>query len=122
MTQVEHVENGVIRHTSIGRSEPGDTHDVSEETAAYLCDERGDFERIGVIDAEYEVVDEESEAETEADGGDTFDLDEFLDQNAKPAAAEIRDGDVDEHLDAISDAAERTTVQDAIGERRAELE
>jgi len=121
MPRIRHTSGpGRFGHSALsGVSGRGDEHDVSEEAAAYLCDDLGYFERNDVIDAEHEVVDEESKG----DGGeDAFDLDEFLDQNAKPAAEDIRAGEVDDHLDAIAEAGDRTTVQDAVDERRADLE
>ena len=36
--------------------------------------------------------------------------------------ADIRAGEADGHLDEVAEADDRTTTQDAIGERRAELE
>ena len=125
MVRVEHVSGGVIRHQSIGRSTPGDTHDVSEEAAAYLCEEREEFEYSDVIDAEYEDV-----TDSEGDGGDTddesdggaFDEDAWLDQDYTDRAEQVRTGEVDAHLETIDDIETSGNVRDAIGERRAELE
>lgn len=63
MPQVKHIDNGVIRHVSIGRSTPGDVHAVSEETAAYLCDDRGDFERTDEAADEVRLSEDEYEVE-----------------------------------------------------------
>jgi len=124
MPRIRHTSGpGRFGHSALsGVSGRGDEHDVSEGAAAYLCDDLGYFQRSDVIDAEYEVVDEEAGDDADGDAGNTFDLNKFLDQNAKPVAAEIRDGDVDDHLTEIAEADDRTTVQDAVGERRAKLE
>ena len=56
---------GRFSHTSVGVSTLGDEHDVSDSAAAYLCDERGYFERVDDVvnlsEEEYEVVDDEPE-------------------------------------------------------------
>ena len=119
----------LIRHTSgpsrfghsalSGVSSRGDEHNVTEEAATYLCDDLGYFERGDVIDAEYEVINEESDQNSDADG---FNVDVYLEQNAKPIAEEIRAGKMDAQLDAIEEADDRTTVQDAVDDRRADLE
>jgi hypothetical protein len=51
-----------------------------------------------------------------------FDIAGFLDRNVDPVVDDVRAGAVDEHLDDIAEQADRVTVSDAIGERRAELE
>jgi len=57
---------------------------------------------------------------TKADG---FDVDAFLDRTPVDDVVEdIEAGEVDDHLDAVAEAAGRVTVEDAIGQRRAELE
>ena len=53
---------GRFSHTSVGVSTLGDEHDVSDSAAAYLCDERGYFERV-VVDVDlsedkYELVED----------------------------------------------------------------
>ena len=69
-------------------------------------------------DAEEDVTDDEEPGESE-----DFDADEWIDEHHYQAREEqVRAGDVDEHLDAIAEAESSTTVQDAIGERRAEIE
>ncbi|OYR53590.1 hypothetical protein DJ73_07210 [Halorubrum sp. Ea1] len=92
----------------------GDRVDVDEEFATYLSEERGDFR---IIDDSAETSDEGDEADDEE-----FDLDKFLGQNVPPIEEAIAAGEVDDHLEAIGEASERTGVQDAVGERRAELE
>lgn len=107
--------------------EPGDEREVEQDLADYLAD-HDEFEVDDAGDdaaAQEDEPPDEDDAEGEADGeaeAGEFDVDEFLDRNVEPVAEDIRAGGVDEHLDAIADAAERVTVQDAIGERRADLE
>ena len=99
--------------------DPDETRDVDAELADYLADHE-DFE-VGVS-ADSDDVDEsenDADAEAEADG---FDVDEFLNDNVPPIEDAIAAGEVDDHLSALDDASERVGVQDAIGERRAELE
>lgn len=58
MVTVEKVRGGRVRVRGIGRFERGDRADVSEEDAAYLCDERGDFERVGDAEVENDAADD----------------------------------------------------------------
>jgi len=46
MPTVEKTSGGTVRIRDIGEFAPGDRADVSTADAQYLCDERGDFERI----------------------------------------------------------------------------
>lgn len=46
MPTVEKVGGGRVRVRGIGHFEVGDRAAVSEADAAYLCEERGDFERV----------------------------------------------------------------------------
>ena len=102
--------------------DPGDEKTVDEDLAEYLADTN-----------EFDVVDEsggsdtnESTDESEQTGDDSadngFDIAGFLDRNVDPVVDDVRAGAVDEHLDDIAEQADRVTVSDAIGERRAELE
>ena len=117
MPTVEKTHGGLVLVRSIGeRFKVGDRADVDEETARYLTDERGDF---ALVDGE-EMETDESDADSE---NDEFDVDRFLDRTpVEDVADDIHAGEADDHLDAVADAADRTTVHDAIGERRAELE
>ncbi len=101
---------GIDRDVSVG-----DRVDVNEDYAEYLAD-RGDFKAVDVQDADFREVDDEDE---ERDG---FDAEAFVDRTPVDDVVEdIEAGDVDDHLEAIDEAAERVTVGDAVGQRRAEL-
>ncbi|CAL92477.1 hypothetical protein BJ1_gp55 [Halorubrum virus BJ1] len=115
MPVAEKVTGGEVLLRGIGeRVSIGDRVDVSEEFATYLSEERGDFR---IVEGETGSTDDPDEADD-----DEFDLDEFLGQNVPPIEGAIAAGEVDDHLEAIGEASERTGVQDAVGERRAELE
>lgn len=102
--------------------DPGDTREVDAELADYLAGLE-EFEVEGIDSADADDSDTDNGAsEADADNESGFDIEEFLDDNVEPIAADIRAGEVDAHLDAIAETADRVTVQDAIGERRAELE
>jgi len=118
-----HYDGGGRYRTSGHLFEEGDIAEVDEELADYLC-EKGAFGRVDETptgaedDAEEDVTDDEEPGESE-----DFDADEWIDEHHYQAREEqVRAGDVDEHLDAIAEAESSTTVQDAIGERRAEIE
>jgi hypothetical protein len=102
---------GLDRRVSIG-----DRVDVNEAYAEYL-QERGDFA----------VVDDHHDAEfREVDDGDDeqegFDAAAFVDRTpVEDVVEDIEAGEVDDHLDAVAEAASRVTVEDAVGQRRAEL-
>jgi len=117
MPVCEKVAGGRVLLRGIGeRVAPGDRVDVSEAMAAYLTEDRGDFRVVGEGGAP--AADEESEAAS----SNGFDTDAWLDQDYTDRADRVRAGDVDEHLDAIAEAETSSTVLDAIGERRAELD
>ncbi|MFA1612050.1 hypothetical protein [Halobellus rubicundus] len=65
---------------------------------------------------------DETEASDDEASSDAFDADTFLDRNVGPVTDDISAGEADEHLDALAEQADRVTVTDAIGERRAELD
>lgn len=51
MPAVEKTTGGPVYHRGLGETlEIGDQSEVSEELAAYLCEERGDFERVDAGD------------------------------------------------------------------------
>jgi len=114
-----HYDGGGRYRTSGHLFEEGDIAEVDEELADYLC-EKDAFARVD----ETPVPADQGESD-ETDEGDSegFDVDEWIDEHHYQAREEqVRAGAVDEHLDAIAEAESSTTVQDAIGERRAELE
>ena len=59
MPTVEKTRGNRVYIRGVGRFGRGDRANVDEDTAAYLCDERGDFERVG----------DANDGEDEADGG-----------------------------------------------------
>lgn len=61
MPTVEKVSGGRVLVRGIGRFEIGDREDVTEDDAAYLCEERGDFRRVEESDSEAEVEPDESD-------------------------------------------------------------
>jgi len=112
--------------------EPGDIREVDRELATYLSD-HDDFEVTIEKDSgdatedessAEEDPDDESEADSRAFDVDGYDsVDDFLDRTpVGDVADDVRVGLVDDYLDAVADTTDRTTVQDAVGERRAELE
>jgi hypothetical protein len=106
MPTVEKVSGGRVYVRGIGRFSLGDRVDVSESDAAYLCEERGDFER----------VDDET-------GGGGFVAQEFVSRTpVAEVASDIRAGEADGHLDQVEQAErngrDRKTVYEAVDERR----
>lgn len=131
MTQVTYTADG--GHYRVGGVgfDPGDTKDVNTELASYLSD-HPDFKVEDAADDEGGGVhedaadDEETESDEEAAddvGVDEFDAGSFVDRTPMEDVVEdIRAGEADGHLDAVQAAASRVGVEDAVGERRAELE
>ncbi|GAA0539712.1 hypothetical protein ABNG02_15680 [Halorubrum ejinorense] len=123
-----HYNGGGRYRTSGHLFEEGDVVEVEEDLADYLC-EKDEFARVEgdeTIDepeiASEDTVDtlDESEESAESEG---FDVDEWThEHHYQERAEQVRAGEHDEHLDAIAEAESATTVQDAVGERRAELE
>ena len=101
--------------------EEGAIVDVDEGLAEYLC-EKDAFARVGGDAPAEPEADVASDDDTDAEP-DGFDVERWIDAlHYQERAEEVRDGEHDEHLDAIAEAESATTVQDAVGERRAELE
>ena len=123
MTLYEKTTGGEVYLRGIDRRvSAGDRVDVNEEFGDYLR-ERGDFRPVDVQDADSREVDDTDDAETSADGETGgFDLDEWLDRPYQERADRVLDGNVDEQLETIDEAETSDTVQDAVGQRRAELE
>jgi len=108
------------------RVSAGDRVDVDGDFAEYLED-RGDFRPVDVQDAEPRETDgaDETDSTDESDGdssGGDFDVEVWLDEPYQERADRVLEGEVDAHLETIADGETSTTVQDAIGERRAELD
>lgn len=67
MVTVEKVRGGRYYHGELGVMATGDQADVSESLAAYLCDDRGDFDRLEhVTTVEYTEVDEDGDEDLES--------------------------------------------------------
>jgi len=143
MPAVEKVSGGRVYVRKAGREfDRGDRVDVSEATAAYLCEERGDFERVdagaavenvdGVDDAampEPEPADESDESDENDESGDvtddasgdvdsSFDADEWLERDYQDRADLVSSGNVDDHLETILEIETSETVKDAVNERQ----
>lgn len=120
MPVVEKTEGGRVYIRPLAeRFEVGDQAEVDDdELLEHLTEVRGDFEIVD--DGEDDTAADDEEAESEAE---TFDVGEFLDRTPVDDVVEdIAAGEADGHLDEIAEEASRVTVQDAVGERRAELE
>jgi hypothetical protein len=116
MPTVEKTSGGRVNVRGIGEFERGDQADVSTADAQYLVEERGDFK----------IVDEASEDDAvtafafpETDVGESGELTDFTVDEVK---ARLETGEFDHVLDDIKSAEEhgkdRSTVHDAIDERR----
>ncbi|MFB6237523.1 MAG: hypothetical protein ABEH81_04045 [Halopenitus sp.] len=119
MPVVEKTEGGRVYIRPLAeRFEVGDQADVDDsDLLEHLTEVRGDFE---IVDEEDDTATDDEEAEAEAE---TFDVGEFLDRTPVDDVVEnIAAGEADGHLDEVAEEASRVTVQDAVGERRAELE
>lgn len=125
MVTVEKVRGARVRIRSVGRLERGDRIEVSKAMATHLVDERGDFavvERDELVDQWTDEPDEDDPGD-EAEESEEFDVMAFVDRTpVEDVAEDILAGEADAYLDAIAEAADRVTVQDAVGERRAALE
>ncbi len=124
MPVFEKNQGGEVLLRGIGRNVTVGDQVSAEDGFAEFLEERGDFELVeDVIDAEYREVDDEAEADSDDDQADgEFDVDAFLDRTPVDDVEEdIHAGEADEHLDTVAEAADRVTVETAVGERRAEL-
>lgn len=124
--------------------QPGGTVDVDDDTAAHYQD-RG----FVAVDADPKPsADDEADSESQdgdgedpapdgdgndgddgdggdsnGDDGDTFDVESFLDRTpVEDVVDDIEAGQVDGHLDAVEDAADRVTVERAIDDRQDTVE
>jgi len=126
MPVVEKTAGGRVYVRDVGEFVLGDRADVDADTAAHLCEGRGDFERVGTGGPEGSGGDDRPDTTAVAtadDDSDTLDINAFLDRTpVGDVADDIRAGEADGQLDAVAEAADRVTVRDAVGERRAELE
>jgi hypothetical protein len=96
--------------------EPGDVIGLAER----IGEPNAELVRIS-DDSDEESGSSETEAEAEAES-ETFDSEAWLDENYQTRAQRVGDGDIDEHLDTIAEVETSETVQDAVEDRRDELE
>jgi len=129
MPEVEKTSDARVTIRGIGEFTVGDRADVTADEAAYLCDERGDFERVANIEAKNESVKEAlvSDADgtddsTDDKSGDYPAADDTSDAHWQSIASAVRDGVYDDSLDTVAEHDHRSSVLDAVGERRAEIE
>lgn len=145
MPVVEKVRGGRVTVRHVGHFDVGDRKEVSAEEAAYLVEERGDFAYVDESEADgdpAEADDDTTDGSSEEDAAaeaDEPDADEADDDAPKEADAEgsaaylaeqpwrtavstVEAGDADDYLDELEAVDDRNSVQDAIAERRAELE
>lgn len=119
MISVRKTSGGHVYIRSAGRRfDVGDTAEVSESEAAYLCDERGDFE---VVKDGAEVREEDGPPDVVAEGDD-FSSNGWLDNGYQDRADAVHAGGLDEYLDEIEEVETSQTVIDAVEDRRDELE
>ncbi|WP_147435155.1 hypothetical protein [Haloarcula sp. Atlit-120R] len=134
MPTVEKTEGGRVTVRGIGEFGLGDQAEVSEDDAAYLCDERGDFERIDDVAAEDETGGDDVHQE---DGPpDPDDLEDDAESGTLPFnPADLTNDEVADRAADIDDPAtlrallnleeeqkDRSGATDAIEERLGELE
>lgn len=123
MPRARYTGGGTYRVAGVS-FEPGDEREVDQELAAYLSDHDA-FEVTVEKEPTPDDVDdvEEDEPDSDDDQVEAFDAAAFVDRSPMDGVIEdIQAGEVDEHLDAVAEAADRVGVEDAVGERRAELE
>jgi len=129
MPRVQYTADGGYYRVGGYGFDPGDEKDVDEELAEYLAD-HDDFDVVDDVGSD--DSDDDADTDTSADAADAeavsepdqsgFDVDAFLDRNVGPIADDISAAKPDALLDTVAEAADRVTVQDAVGERRAEVE
>jgi hypothetical protein len=138
MVRVEKVSGPRVDVRGIGHYEIGDVDDVSAADAEYLVEERGDFRYVDgppsddteeaastSESASSEDTSEDSNDETsdETDEPDpASEAAHLADESWQRAVAAVEDGEADAYLDELEAADDRDSVQEAIEERRAELE
>ena len=124
MPRVRKIAGGKYYHRETGRLAIGDTADVGEKLAAYLVEERNDFERAQEDDVE-ELPEPDGltvdEDETD-DDGENFEINGWLENDYQDRADAVLEGGLDDYLEEIEEAETSDTVIDAVEERRAELE
>lgn len=116
MPTVEKTAGGRVHVRGIGRFSIGDRADVSADEAAYLCEERGDFEYV------HEPKALDDTPEPSIDEWHDWNEGDWLELDYEQRADDVQAGRVDEHLDEVIDCDRSTTVTEAANKRRDELE
>jgi hypothetical protein len=120
MPTIKHTDGpGRYSHSALDHvSGHGDTHEVSDSAVDYLCDEVGHFTRVD--EPEDDTVGQE-DGPPDADDWEEWSEDTWLDLDYQQRADDVREGRVDEHLEAIGDVETSDTVIEAVDARRDEL-
>ncbi|WP_436344503.1 Rho termination factor N-terminal domain-containing protein [Natronorubrum sp. FCH18a] len=98
METIRHVDGpGRFSHAALDHvSGYGDTHEVTESAAEYLCDDRGLFERVEATDVEFTEV---KDGAVDEDGAA-----EELPEPDSPSVDDLEDKTVDELSDLAAEA------------------
>jgi hypothetical protein len=133
MPTVEKTAGGRVNVRGVGEFTPGDRAEVDADQAAYLCEERGDFEIVDDVEKTDDSAEPDGESEDSDAGADEtfafdpgdatdFETNGWLDNDYGDRADAVLAGGLDDYLDEIEEAETSQTVIDAVDERRAELE
>lgn len=126
MPVVEKTRGGDVYLSAIDQNVTvGERVEVSKGYAEYLVEDRGDFTRLDVTTVDYEEASEGDAADSadDGEGSEGFDAGAFVDRTPMETVVEdIHAGEADGHLDDVAAEASRVGVEDAVGERRAELD
>lgn len=97
MPTVKKTHGNVVTIRDVGRFERGDRAEVDEEMAAYLCDERGDFELVDEDDDQDDAEDDDAEdGDAPLPGDEPADAD-LVDQGICPWCDEYEGDHVGRH-------------------------
>ena len=115
MVTIQKTTPGSVRYRALGTSlGKGDTADVSESHAAWLCDERGECERVDGEEDSDEVDESEADGEDADADDDLTDIDEVNEEMADDmrelgfeVPSDVRAADIDD-LTEIPGVGEKT--------------
>jgi hypothetical protein len=118
MVTVEKVAGNRVTVHGVGRFVQGDQAEVGPEMAEYLCDERGDFERVDATAAEGDIRPDASDRDFLAD---------YVDEHTvSDIESDVAAGDYDDQLELLAaverEGQDRVGVHDAIAARRDDVE
>ena len=102
--------------------DPGEEFEPTDSELRHFGDRIVEAPDADDVSEGEEPVAEADESDSEDDEHWEFDAEEWLDVQFETRAEAVRDGDVDEHLDAIEECERSDTVVEAVEERREELE